>query len=91
MAVEYPRKLGNLGHIGLHPEITTLGIEAEREKIERGVNCIVSQFVAVGHAGHRVIVDDKAEKLVLVLKFYHTLHHGKVITDMQGSRRLYAG
>ena len=59
MARQYPGQLGNLGHVGLHPEMGPVWVQAEREKVHGRVHRVLAKNFAVGERGHGVVVHDE--------------------------------
>ncbi len=87
-----PRQLGHFGHVGLHEQRGLLGIKAQRQQIQRGVQRVSGQRFPVPHRRQGVQVGDEVKRrLVAVLQRDVLPDRAKIIAPVKAARRLNAG
>jgi len=86
-----PRQLRDLRHVRLHEERGLVGVEAQREVVERHVQRVTAQRLGVLHGRQRMVVDDEVERFVGLLLELDVLADGaEVVAQVQLPGRLNA-
>ena len=89
-AVENPRKLGYLRHIGLKKKYGLFRVNSDCKIVKGNIIRVLSERGAVLRTCKRVIIRDENKRAILILQVHKLLHCPEVIADMRPPRRFYA-
>ena len=90
-ALEQPGETGVLGHVALHEQGAAVGIEADGQQVEGGVERVGPQVGRVDLGGEGVQVDHAVEGVVAVLEGHPVPQGPEVVPQGEVARGRDAG